>query len=147
MIPLWPVNDKTGVKRLLKEYCPLWARVCIEGKGKYLGYIIGPQAEHESWKKPLAKFEKRVLYWASSKLGLAMNVVVFNTYIAPVLEYVGQLEEPTAEVRAMVSWSLRRLASGPGNWVTQADLENLCEFGFKQEFRTIEHTARAAKLR
>ena len=37
--------------------------------------------------------------------------------------------------------------SGPGNRVTQADLENLCKFGFKQEFRAIGHTAQAAKLR
>ena len=63
------------------------------------------------------------------------------------MEYVAQLVEPTAEVLDMVAWSLRRLAPGPGNWATQADLENLCAFGFKQEFRTIKHTAEAAKLR
>ena len=71
----------------------------------------------------------------------------FNIYIAPVLEFVGQLVEPTEEVKDTIIWALRRLAPGLVNWITQTDLENLCCLGFNQEFRCIEHSARAAKLR
>ena len=41
----------------------------------------------------------------------------------------------------------RKLALGPGNWCTLPDLENLKRPGFPSEWRTINKTAKAAKLR
>lgn len=66
---------------------------------------------------------------------------------AAVLEFAAQLYEVDDDVTAATSWALRVLAIGPGNWITQHDLENLTFFGFSQEFRTLEATAKAAKLR
>eukprot|EP00973_Karenia_brevis_P094540 12423019-Karenia_brevis.AAC.1 len=146
-IPLWSMADPHHIQRLMKELCPLWASISISNKGKYLGFVIGPGAGDDSWKKPLAKFESRVLQWAAKKLGLAMNVIAFNIYIAPVLEYVAQLEEVSTRVLNSTLWALRRLASGPGSWATQRDLENLTAFGLKFNFRTIRISAVAAKLR
>jgi hypothetical protein len=147
MVPLWPYSDAVNVASLIKEFCPRWADFVIDGKAKYLGFLLGPKAGEDAWNKPLAKFESRVKHWAGMHLGIAMNAVVFNVYIVPVLEFVAQLLPVTDQVRSMVSWAMRRLAPGPGNWVLQKDLENLTFFGFKIEFRTIESTARAAKLR
>ena len=109
--------------------------------------MVGPGSKEEGWKKPIAKFESRVSYWAGLRLGMAMNAVAFNIYIVPVLEYIAQLMHVTDRIRSVMSWAMRKLASGPGNWVMQKDLENLTLFGFAAEFRTIETTARAAKLR
>ena len=96
--------------------------------------------------RPLSKFEQRVKQWADMQLGLALDVIAFNVYIVTVLEFAAQLYEVDDDVTAATSWALRVLAIGPGNWVTQHDLENLTFFGFKQEFRTLEATAKAAKL-
>jgi hypothetical protein len=147
MIPLWPCCNQANVARLVKEECPGWGDISIVGKGKYLGFLLGPEAGEEGWNKPLAKFESRVRHWADMKLGMAMNAVAFNVYIVPVLEFVAQLLCVTERVRTAMGWAMRRLASGPGTWFMQRDLENLVSFGLKAEFRTIEMTARAAKLR
>jgi hypothetical protein len=147
MIPLWQITRQQTVSRLLRELCPAWRDLAIDLKGKYLGFWIGPDAMTERWKRPLAKFEQRVLQWARMHLGLSLNVIAFNMYIAPVLEFVAQLCETDIHVHAVIAWALRRLASGPGTWVTRLDLENLTFFGFQQEFRTLENTAKAAKLR
>jgi len=147
LIPLWSVSSMSHVRLLLREACPSWHSVSIQSSGKYLGFFIGPGAVGKEWQKPLAKFKQRVLHWASLRLGMPMNILAYNIYIAPVLEYVAQLVEPSAEVLDAVSWSLRRLAPGPGNWATQTDLENLSKYGFRVEFRTIQCSAIAAKAR
>jgi hypothetical protein len=43
--------------------------------------------------------------------------------------------------------ALRKLAPGPGNWISPEDLENLDQFGIGNGFRLLRHTHRAAKLR
>eukprot|EP00973_Karenia_brevis_P028615 3944939-Karenia_brevis.AAC.1 len=46
-----------------------------------------------------------------------------------------------------MAWAMRKLAPGPGSWITQQDVENLQCLGFKHSFRTIDITGWAAKLR
>eukprot|EP00973_Karenia_brevis_P085291 11837206-Karenia_brevis.AAC.1 len=46
-----------------------------------------------------------------------------------------------------MAWAMRKLAPGLGSWITRQDLENRQCFGFKNSFRTIYITGRAAKLR
>ena len=41
----------------------------------------------------------------------------------------------------------RKLAAGPGNWVTYTDLRRLSLFGFHSDFKCIETISRAAQLR
>ena len=147
VVPLWAYTDKGNIARLMKEHCPGWADVVIDNKAKYLGFLLGPGAREEAWNKPLAKFESRVNHWSNMQLGIAMNTVAFNIYIIPVLEFVAQLLVVTERVRSLIGWAMRKVASGPGSWVLQRDLENLTSFGFKVEFRTIELTAQASKLR
>ena len=147
MIPLWKMCSERNVRLLIKESCPRWANITISDRGKYLGFIVGPRAELTGWSKPLQKFKARVDHWAALKLGIGLNIIVFNTYIITVLEYVAQLLEVTEEVQLAMSWALRKLGPGPGTRISQRDLENLKSFGFKNEFKTIALTARAAKLR
>lgn len=147
MIPLWPIQGVGNLERLIREFCPRWAGIVIAQSGKYLGFMIGPGAGMTAWDKPLKKFESRVHFWAGLHLGISMNVAAFNIYIVPVLEFVAQLVCTDDRVQNAMGWAMRRLAAGPGTWATQRDLENLTQFGFRCEFRTIELTARAAKLR
>ena len=147
MVPLWPYKGEGSIRKLIREFCPGWVDFDIAPCGKYLGYVIGPGAGQDRWSKPLAKFESRVNFWAGLHLGMSMNIAAFNIYIVPVLEFTAQLFMVDNRVRRTVSWALRRLAAGPGTWVVQIDLENLKIYGFRNEFRTIELTARASKLR
>jgi hypothetical protein len=131
MIPLWKIGSENNIRLLIQENCSPWKNITISDRGKYLGFIVGPRAELDGWSKPLQKFKARVEHWAALKLGIGMNIIVFNTYIVTVLEYVAQLLEVTEEVKFAMSWALRKLAPGPGNWISQRDLENLKSFGFK----------------
>ena len=73
-------------------------------------------------------------------------MVVFNTFLVAVLEFVAQLCIPTEDAQAAMTEAMRTWASGPGNWCTLADLENLHLLGLHSA-RTIDATAKAAKLR
>ena len=46
----------------------------------------GPGSQDSSWEKPLAKFHGRMQQWAKQHLGLAMNIMAFYGYLAPILE-------------------------------------------------------------
>ena len=63
------------------------------------------------------------------------------------LEFVAQLSGVPDHVVAAELAALRKLAPGPGSWISREDLENLHLFGIGQGFRTIELTAKASKLR
>jgi hypothetical protein len=76
-----------------------------------------------------------------------MNIIAHNIFIVPVLEYVAQLLPIGEKVTEATTRSMRKLASGPGNWVELRDLENLTAYGLPADMRTIGTTAKAAKLR
>jgi hypothetical protein len=135
------------LRNLIRELCPEWRDIKIDYKGKYLGFVLGPGQGPQSWNSPLNKYNKRVADWEDNNCGLFWNIIYYNTFVATTLEFVAQLEPPTAEVCEAERAALRKLAPGPGNWITSADLENLQLFGIGASFRTIEVTARAAKAR
>ena len=147
MVPLWPYSTSRSVSNLVREMCPGWANMAVERKGKYPGFLIGPGVGSDAWDKPLAKFESRVKMRAAMKLGMAMNVLVFNIYIVPVLEFIAQLCLMDDQVVDVMTWAMHKLASGPGTWIMLQDLENLRAFSFRLDLQTINSTAQAAKLR
>lgn len=67
--------------------------------------------------------------------------------MVPTLEFVAQLELVYAEVVEAETRALRKLAPGPGTWISAEDLEHLGLYGIGNGFRSISHTAKAAKLR
>ena len=146
-IPLWQVADVDSLRSLLREISGFWKDVLIQNKGKYLGFQIGPGAGQSSWEKPMSKYEQALHHWSALKLGLFMNTLAYNIHIVTLLEYVAQLHEVTDEIGNLELWAFRRLAPGPGNWVMPNDLENLRSLGLTVQFRSVSHTARAAKLR
>jgi hypothetical protein len=146
-IPLWPIADEKSLRNLIRELCPPWKDIKISMKGKYLGFQIGPGAEASSWTSPVAKYVKRVTEWEGNSTGLFWNSIYYNTFIVTTLEFVAQLEDITMKVTKAEEYAMRRLAPGPGNWITLKDLENLNCYGIGNGFRLIEHSACAAKLR
>ncbi len=80
-------------------------------------------------------------------MGPFMNCLACNVYIVTLLEYVAQLHDVPQEVVQAELRALRKLAPGPGNWIMPTDLANLKKLGFTTEFRLIQRTAAASKLR
>ena len=146
-IPLWQYSTSEQVRKLVREYCPLWSDFIISGVGRYLGFMVGPKAGTSSWSHVLAKFDKRVAEWSSKRLGMLLSIFAYKVYIHSLLGFVGQLCEAPPDLLQHFSAALRRLASGPGNWVTDKDLSNLTKFGFAAEFPNPIWMLMSAKLR
>jgi hypothetical protein len=147
-IPLWCSAVGVNLRTLVRESCPAWRDIRLDSKGKYLGFFIGPGAGTLSWERPVRKFVERAEVWSTLHLGFNLNVMVYDSFIASVLSYVMQVEEPPSEVYEHFEKVLRKLAPGPGNWCSTADLLNLKRvFHFPRTFRDPRWTALAAKLR
>jgi hypothetical protein len=146
-IPLWPVASERGLRNLIAETCPMWRNIKISSRGKYLGFIIGPDAKEDSWNGALTKYNARVKQWDLAKCGLFWNTLYYNTFVVSTLEFIAQLEVVSTAVEEAEVHALRKLAPGPGTWISFEDLEHPGMFGVGNGFKQISHTAQAAKLR
>ena len=146
LIQLWQSSAQT-VRRRLAEKHPNWKDVEIAWQARYLGFSVGPERGHESWKKASQKFQSRVVSWASLHLGMYMNAQIYRSLCMSVLSFLGQLEEIPDEVMKLEPWALRQLAPGPGNWIRTTDLFHLRKYGHPFAFQSFQLTALAAKLR
>ena len=147
LVPLWPMSSETNLRQLIIELCPLWRDISIGNSAKYLGFFIGPGAGERSWDKPLQKYTLRFHTWASMHLGLNLNLVAYKPFIASVLAFVMQLEPHPASLCEHFASALRKLAAGPGSWITTRVLCNLRAYHFPAEFADPRWTGMAAKLR
>jgi hypothetical protein len=75
------------------------------------------------------------------------NSIYYNTFMVSTLEFISQLADVPTHVDVTELAALRKLAPGPGTWISREDLEHLHMFGIGPGFRTIGHTAKAAKRR
>lgn len=146
-VPLF-VAEPADVSTRIHDVCPEWGDVAVKSAGKYLGFMIGPGAGESSWIKPLDKFTARSKLWGGLHLGLFYNIKVFKPFISSVLTFIMQLEPIPSELHTRYEEALRRLAPGPGGWVTLNDLTNLTSaYSFPLEFPDLRWVADAAKLR
>ena len=127
---------------------PAWSDMPAQWSCKYLGYFMGPGKQDQSWTAPFKKFSSRVGMWQDQPLGLFWDIGVHNTFGVSVLGYVAMLESPPEWVQKSVVESYRRVAKGPGGWVTPADLWSLKEsFGLGMSIRNISWVALASQAR
>ena len=68
--PLSPQPDLTTVKTTLTQSVPDWSTAQFSYSARYLGFILGPEAEHKSWKEPIAKYLQRAQAWSDRQLDL-----------------------------------------------------------------------------
>eukprot|EP00973_Karenia_brevis_P019985 2743051-Karenia_brevis.AAC.1 len=80
-IPLWKYQSVHGVTTAITDVCPAWHKMKVDSKGKYLGLVIGPGSGDHSWDAPVRKFNKKLNFWASQRLGLLMGAICFNTFL------------------------------------------------------------------
>jgi len=147
-IPLWTATPSSNICTLLREVCPDWRRLKVDSKGKYLGFWIGPGAALRSWASPLEKYKRRSEQWALLHLGLALNARIHKVFLVSTLSFVMQLEPDPADLLDSFDYVTRRLAAGPGNWISRNDLYNLkAVYGLPYEFEHLSSLSQACKLR
>ena len=135
-------------KEKLSARLPAWDGMVVAHTGKYLGFYVGPDKQDRSWKEPLGKFTQRSVMWDGHGLGLQYNALVYNTFSVSVLAYVGQLERLPKQAKGIEEAALRKVAKGPGNWVTPDDLWRLREqYGGVRSFKCTSWVTKAAQLR
>ena len=147
LIPLWSTSVVDAASSLA-SWVPKWAGFFVQFWGKYLGFAVGPASRRHVWPTALAKFADRARSWAALGLGLHYNTAVYNTYVVSVLSFLFQLARPPPDLAQVEAAALRRLASGPGNWVQPRDLYYLKDcFGQVRSFVDPLAVSVAARLR
>jgi hypothetical protein len=147
LVPLWPTH-LGGVRRMLADEFPAWAKVKVDFSARYLGFLIGPESAGKIWDQAMIKYNARCLAWRHLRLGLQYDARVYRTFCISVLGFLWQLARVPPEVLDAEAGALRKFAPGPGNWATPLDLFCLqSSFGFTFAFQSVETSAIAAKLR
>ena len=146
-IPLWD-QDVGEAKSRVTQSSQDWEKIQFAGFSIYLGFATGPEKGDASWSKATDKFLKRATLWGLQGTGLHVGTAAYNTFAVSVLSFIAQLEDPTDEVRQAESKAIRKIASGPFNWISLDDAWFLKEgYGQTESFVSIDTLAKASQLR
>ena len=147
LVPLGDASPATS-SSWLSTHFPTWTAVKCQYWAKYLGFVLGPEAEEKSWEKALEKAQARARLWGQLALGLQFAAVIYRVYIASTLGFLLQLEPLPASWTVAEGRLLRALVPGPYRWCSADALHILRkDFGFAQEFVDLRIVDTAAKLR
>ena len=136
------------VRERLANDIPEWRNMQVAWSGTYLGFVIGPEKQDQSWHRATTKYQSRVAAWAKQGLGLQYDAMVYNTFAITTLAYIAQLEAPPCWLLQEEGKCLRTAAPGPGKWAVPTDLWCLHEsFGLARSFKSLGWLVRAAQLR
>jgi hypothetical protein len=146
VVPAGPAAWAT-VDRWMQEMPPP-QRMPLRTYGKYLGILVGPEAEAHAWSVALRKYEARVADWQWRKLGLHLAIRIYNIYLHSTLAFLAQFYAPSEQVLATERRVVAKVLGGPAGSLTLEEASALRDaYGFPTQIARIEHTALAAKLR
>ena len=146
-IPLWPKGQEE-IKDSIAQTVPSWTSICVDTKGTYLGFVIGPGSKNASWTKPLAKYVSRVNTWSRCGGGSQFAALAYNVFALSTLLYVGQLERIPEDVIAQERKQVCRMFPGPGHWLEPEDAWFMAEnFGCAKSPQPLAIIVSAAQLR
>ena len=117
------------------------------GSGRYLGFMIGPEAKETSWDAPIKKYLSRLEDWPWKLLGTHLSLKVYNTFILPTRLFIAQLQHPPKGATLAEHKVANKLVAGRGNWCSAQDLAHLHCLGSPTELRALERNAKAAMTR
>ena len=67
--------------------------------------------------------------WGWNKVGHHFAARIYNVFVHSTIGFTAQVARLSREVTQAEIKALRRAASGPGNWITTADLWHLKDLG------------------
>ncbi len=160
VIPLWWMpgedGDENAVKTaleaardiVLRDH-PSWEDATFAWQGVYLGYTTGPGRRRATpaWDKAVKKYTSRAGRWSKVGLSLTEAACTYNTFVLPVLSFLGQLDDTPTVVYEAEEAALATMTPGPYRWRSSEDLWMLPQYGLPVPFKRIGVQHLAAKLR
>jgi hypothetical protein len=146
VIPLWALG-LLEARNWLVARLPSWGAFKVRLSGRFLGYLIGPEAADTRWELTLDKYWQRGMAARAAGGGFFGNLLHYHIYGASVLGYLLQLAEPPKQAYALERRALQYFTHGPWQAIPNEGLLALADLGFRQEPRAIRDTSVAARFR
>jgi endonuclease/exonuclease/phosphatase family metal-dependent hydrolase len=146
VIPLWDLG-RFEARRWLLDCLPSWGAFKVQLWGRFLGYLIGPEAADERWTLSLDKYWQRGMTARTAGGGFFGNLLHYQIYGSSVLGYLLQLAEPPGQAFALERRILQYLTHGPWHAMPNEGLLALADLGFREEPRAIRDVSVAARYR
>lgn len=131
-VPLWrtfSMHTKASLRTSLTRWAPEWASIAIEGFTTFLGYAFGPGATpSDIWRAALEKYKTRSRLIISSTPPPSVGANLLRSRADSVLQYLGQLLEPPAELRALEAQYVGKLLHAPGKTLSRAMVARAPQF-------------------
>ena len=146
VIPLWD-HGRFEARRWLVDCLPSWAAFKVRLWGRFLGYLMGPEAAEHRFDLTLDKYRQRGMSARTAGGGFFGNLMHFQIYGSSVLGYLLQLAEPPKQAFALERRILQYLTHGPWQALPNEGLLALADLGFHDEPRAIRDISVAARFR
>ena len=104
---------EAAIRLWLSINIPEFEEFIIASSGKYLGYYLGTDMTHCSFKAPLEKFEQRINEVVDGKAPATTSILRFNQRAVPVLSYVSQFAFPPVNMTDLEMWSIHKILRMP----------------------------------
>ena len=148
LIPLWAAPDFFRTKRRAGELYPDWAGISVASQGTYLGVLIGPAVSPEArWEDPMSKFTARARSLSGLGLGWSYLIRIFNTVVASLIAYVGQVAALPPRFKVQLAPLLAKLFRIPFNRIPPWVFYHLDSLGLNLHLTDMQRTNLAAMSR
>ena len=114
IIPLFSTTI-SHLRRVIADDYPEAASMSIKMAAKYLGVMLGPEANDYFFDEALAKYRDRVRRWSAQRGGLQIATRVYNVFVASVLSYLLQFREPSPALLREEARAIHTFLPGPGH--------------------------------
>ena len=118
------------ISEWIKLYVPEWGHFKVEGKLKYLGAFLGPEAGAQVWTDPVTRYRGRTLKIGASRAAPAAAIAEYNSRAVPTLSNIAQLTPLPAHVWRLDVDGARRMYGFAPNSLEWKQYFGLAVLGF-----------------
>ena len=86
-------------------------------------------------------------FWGSIGAGALTTLRAYRIYVASVLLFVGQLEDPPPQLQQEEAQALKKMVRGPKDWITAECAHELKSLGFNDQLTDLPSILTASKAR
>ena len=97
------------IRCLLLSVAPGWIDFKIKDRMTYLGFVLGPGVDHDTWLKIIEKIRTTTRSIAEACLPASVGTVAFNGRVAPLVDYIGQLACPHPSFTQLQMWCVNKV--------------------------------------
>ena len=135
------------VRRRIEQAVPFASAAKIKRAARYLGFMSGPDALAEAWKRPCRRSLARARHVRSLGLSLVETVVAFNVFVLSILRFHLQLVPLGSEVTNEFGLAIDVATATPRFSLGSAVLSHLRLLGYHVGIHHLAATARATAYR